>query len=339
MSDEQTTHVGVPSVPPPPGDRSGVLDVPSSDSEQMRRILDAMRLERTGDDTYAAESLPQLSGRIYGGQVLAQAILAADDTLVDDGDGPRLLHSAHGYFLRPGNADHGVTLAVERLHDGRSFSTRRSHAFQGGKPILSIIFSFQETQPGLEHHDPAPDAPDPETLPSAIDLFESVDHPVARFMSSTAAFDIRHVGPSIYLGPDPDRSDTQMLWMRARAPLPEGSSQLLHRALLAYACDQVMLEPVLRRQGLTWRTDGLSMASLDHSMWWHRELRVDDWLLFVQRSPSAQGGRGLGTAEVYDRSGALVSTIGQEGMVRVPEPQPHVSGSGPGEQWRRPSLR
>ncbi|MGO1173889.1 MAG: acyl-CoA thioesterase [Actinomycetaceae bacterium] len=337
MSGEQ---VGIPEVPPPPGaSRHGVLEVPGSDSAQMTTILDSLRLERTGEDTYAAGSLPQLSGRIYGGQVLAQAILAADDTLVDDGDGPRLLHSAHGYFLRPGNAEHGVTLAVERLHDGRSFSTRRSHAFQDGKPILSIIFSFQEDQPGLDHQDPAPKAPDPESLPSALDLFDSIDHPVAKFMSSTAAFDIRHVGRQLYLAPDPDRSRTQMLWMRARSPLPEQTSQVLHRALLAYACDQIMLEPVLRRQGLSWRTKGLSMASLDHSMWWHRPVRVDEWLLFVQRSPSARGGRGLGTAQVYDRAGLHVATIGQEGMVRVPEPAPDTAGTGSDEEWRRPSLR
>ncbi|MGC5615953.1 acyl-CoA thioesterase [Georgenia sp. Z1491] len=337
MSGDAPSRVGVPSVPPPPGARHGVLDVPDSDSAQMRQILDSLRLERTGPDSFAGGSLPQLSGRIYGGQVLAQALLAADDTLTDDG--PRYLHSAHGYFLRPGRSQDGVTLAVEQLHDGRSFSTRRTHAFQHGKPILSIISSYQKSQPGLDHHDPAPQAPDPETLPSAIDLFESVDHPVARFMSSTAAFDIRHVGGNLYLGPDPDRAERQMLWMRARTPLPESTSQLLHRALLAYACDQVMLEPVLRRQGLAWRSEGLSMASLDHSMWWHREVRVDEWLLFVQRSPSAQGGRGLGTAEVYDRSGALVSSIGQEGMVRVPDPDPPLAASGPDGEWRRPSLR
>jgi acyl-CoA thioesterase-2 len=309
------------------------IAMPSSSSEQMRLILDSLRLTRTGEDTFAGDSLPQLSGRIYGGQVLAQALVAADDTLPAPGpdDGPRQLHSVHGYFLRPGSTADGVTLAVERLHDGRSFSTRRTHAFQSGKPILSFISSYQVDQPGGEHALAAPDAPAPEDLPSAIDLFESLDHPVAKFMSSTAAFDIRHVGRSLYVGPDPERSDHQMLWMRARSPLPEGTSQLIHRALLAYACDQVMLEPALRRLGLSWRTKGMSMASLDHSMWWHRELKVDDWLLFDQRSPSAQGGRALGSATVFDRHGRHVATIAQEGMLRVPDGPNAVAGTGSDE--------
>lgn len=325
---------------------SDTIEMPTSSSEQMRLILSSLRLRRIGSDAYAGDSLPQLSGRIYGGQVLAQALVAADDTLPAVGsgdgpghDGPRQLHSVHGYFLRPGSTADGVTLAVERLHDGRSFSTRRTHAFQSGKPILSFISSYQVDQPGGEHAATAPDAPAPEELRSAIDLFDSVDHPVAKFMSSTAAFDIRHVGRPLYLGPDPERSEHQLLWMRARSPLPEGTSQLIHRALLAYACDQVMLEPAIRRLGLSWRTKGMSVASLDHSMWWHRELKVDDWLLFDQRSPSAQGGRALGSATVFDRHGRHVATIAQEGMLRVPDTPVETSGTGPEESWRRPSLR
>ena len=246
----------------------------------------------------------------------------------------------HGYFLRPGRLDVPITFAVERLHDGRSFSTRRTHALQEGKPILSLISSYQEDQPGRDHGEDAPAAPDPEELTSAITLFDSVDHPVAKFMSSVAAFDIRHVGETVYMTPTRERADTQMLWMRARSPLPAGVTQLQHRALLAYACDQVMLEPVLRQHGLSWRTTGLSVASLDHGMWWHRPVSADEWLLFVQHSPSAQGGRGLGIAKVFDRGGAHVATIAQEGMVRVPDgEQAPVSGTDAGEEWRRPSLR
>ncbi len=317
-----------------------VLAVPDAGAEPLDSLLRTLRLERLGEDEYRGVSLPQMNGRIYGGQVLAQSILAAADTLAGDGDGSRELHSVHGYFLRPGKLDLPITFAVERLHDGRSFSTRRTHALQQGRPILSLISSYQEDQPGRDHGESAPAAPAPESLSSAIELFNAVDHPVAKFMSSIAAFDIRHVGEPVYLSAPDERTDTQMLWMRARTPLPAEVSQLQHRALLAYACDQVMLEPVLRRHGLSWRSRGLSVASLDHSMWWHRPVRADDWLLFVQHAPSAQGGRGLGIAKVFDRAGAHVATIAQEGMVRVPEDaEREVAGVRPDEEWKRPSLR
>ncbi|TRW43872.1 acyl-CoA thioesterase [Georgenia yuyongxinii] len=318
-----------------------VLSVPETDAEPLASVLRTLRLERLGGDEYAGSSLPQLNERIYGGQVLAQAIVAAADTLVGDGDGDgvRQLHSVHGYFLRPGKLGLPITFAVERLHDGRSFSTRRTHALQQGKPILSLISSYQEDQPGREHGGSAPAAPDPESLTSAITLFDTIDHPVAKFMSSIAAFDIRHVDESVYVQAPQARSDEQMLWMRARSPLPAGTTQLLHRALLAYACDQVLLEPVLRRHGLHWRTPGLSVASLDHAMWWHRPVRVDDWLLFVQHSPSAQGGRGLGIAKVFDRSGAHVATVGQEGMVRVPDDDDRPVPTDDDGEWHRPALR
>ncbi|RPF27735.1 acyl-CoA thioesterase [Georgenia muralis] len=323
------------------------LDVPQSDVEPMATVLRILRLGRLGPDRFTGTSLPQLSGRIYGGQVLAQSVLAAHATL--PADGARQLHSVHGYFLRPGKVDLPISFAVERLHDGRSFSTRRTHALQQDKPILSLISSYQEDQPGRDHASTAPAAPDPETLRSAITLFGEIDHPVAKFMSSIAAFDIRHVDQDVYLRPAGSAERTQMLWMRARSPLPAGLTQLQHRALLAYACDQVLLEPVLRRHGLSWRTRGLSVASLDHSMWWHRDVAVDDWLLFVQDSPSAQGGRGLGTAQVFDRAGTHVATIAQEGMVRVPDDDGAGSARATNEgaapetpadgEWRRPSLR
>ncbi|GAA4422942.1 acyl-CoA thioesterase II [Georgenia halophila] len=299
---------------------SQVLDVPTTTDEPLASVLRALRLTRLGPDEFSGTSLPQLTGRIYGGQVLAQSLLAAADTLPDDGGNPasRQLHSTHGYFLRPGRVEEPITFAVERLHDGRSFSSRRTHAIQRGKPILSLISSYQEQQPGRDHASVMPQTPDPETLPSALEMFGAMDHPVAKFLSSTAAFDLRHVGQDIYLRPAEEPTDRQMLWMRARSPLPDGITQLQHRALLAYACDQVLLEPILRRHSLSWRTEGLSMASLDHAMWWHRPVDAGTWLLYVEESPSAHGGRGLTFARVFDTGGSHVATIAQEGMVRVP---------------------
>jgi acyl-CoA thioesterase-2 len=263
-------------------------------------------------DAFTGRSLPQPSGRVFGGQVLAQALLAAGRTVSPT----RLPHSLHGYFLRAGDVREPIDFAVERLRDGRSFTARRTHALQGGVPILSMISSFQEEQAGLDYADEMPGAPDPDEVVSADDHLGGVDHPVAKFWTQESAFDVRHVGGSVYLGHTGDRTGRQMVWVRSREQLPD--DQLLHRALLAYACDQVMLEPVLRRSGESWASPGLSIASLDHAMWWHRDVRVDDWLLYVQSSPTAQGGRGLGAAQVFTRDGSLVASIAQEGMVRVP---------------------
>src|SRR3712207_1425824 len=286
---------------------------PDDTSDAMGRVLTALHLEQTGDDEFVGPSLPRPRGRVFGGQVLAQALMAAGRTAPEG----RLPHSLHGYFLRPGDVRQPITFAVERLRDGRSFTARRTHALQGGEPILSMITSFQEEQPGLDHGDPMPDAPPPDDVVSAFDVLRPVNHPMATFWTESAAFDLRHVESSLFLGPGLDRTDRQMVWVRARSAVPDDA--LLHRALMAYACDQVMLEPVLRRRGLSWITPGLSMASLDHAMWWHRPARVDEWLLYVQSAPSAQGGRGLTAAKVYAQDGSLVASIAQEGMVRVPD--------------------
>lgn len=265
-------------------------------------------------DTFLGPSLQVPTGRVFGGQVLAQAVIAAGRTV----DPARLPHSLHGYFLRAGDVAEPITFDVERMRDGRSFSARRTHARQGDGPILSMIASFQEHQSGVEFAERAPSSvPDPDDVTSAQEHLAAVDHPVARFWTESA-FDLRHVGGAVYVWPDDERTGRQLVWMRTRGPVPD--DQLLHRALLAYACDQVMLEPVLRHAGLSWSSPGLSIASLDHAMWWHRDVRVDDWLLFVQNSPSGQGGRGLGAARVFTRDGELVASIAQEGMVRVPTP-------------------
>jgi len=283
-------------------------------SEPLQAVLDVLDVQQVDADTYTGTNLPQPGGRVFGGQVLAQSLLAAARTVDDN----RLPHSLHGYFLRAGDVTQPITFAVERLRDGRSFSARRTHALQGGETILAMTTSFQTEQPGLEHADSPPAlAPPPEAVPSALELLGTTGHPVAEFWTQTNAFELRHVEEPIYLGPAPVATDRQMVWMRARGRVD--GPQVLHRALLAYACDQVMLEPLLRRHGLSWATRGLSIASLDHAMWWHRPVRVDQWLLYVQSAPSAHGGRGLSSAQVYTEVGTLVASIAQEGMIRVPD--------------------
>lgn len=352
--------------------------VPFASEEPLGSVTRVLALaEGDGVDVFVGRSLPQLSGRVYGGQVMAQGLLAAAATLpreagagdaaspapgtgphpADDlavatpasGAGPhqgapsgpgarpeaaragallpvREPHSLHAYFLRGGRLKEPIEFHVERLHDGRSFSQRRTTAVQDGEVLLAMISSYQLPQEGEDVQIPPPVVPAPEDLPSAIEIFRSVNHPAARFLGRTAAFDVRHVQGGIYLRPDAVRRDRQQLWLRARGKVPASATQTVHRALLTYVCDQVMLEPALRSRGLSWRTRGMSLATLDHAQWFHRDVDANDWLLVVQDSPTSQGGRAMGRARVYDRAGRLLSTIGQEGMVRVPGAGQDVGG-------------
>jgi acyl-CoA thioesterase-2 len=267
---------------------------------------------RTSEDIFTGPSQSMPNGRVFGGQVLAQALIAAIRTV----DADRVVHSLHGYFLRPGDATQGITFAVDRLHDGRSFSTRRTQAYQNGVPILSVIQSFQVEGDGLEHQVEMPSGlPDPESLPSAAEVLSTVDHPVARTWARERAFDMRHVPSPIYFAVEGERVAHQAVWLKSLGPLPDDPN--IHRAALAYASDYTVLEPILRRHGIAWARPDLKLASLDHAMWWHRFARVDEWLLYTQRSPSASGGRGLSLGEIYDRGGRLVASVAQEGMVRA----------------------
>jgi acyl-CoA thioesterase-2 len=268
---------------------------------------------RTSEDIFTGPSQWTAHGRVFGGQVLAQSIVAADRTV----DADRAAHSLHGYFLRPGDTSLPITFSVDRIHDGRSFSTRRTQAYQKGLPIFSMISSFQTDGPGIDHQIDMPvDVPDPETLPSIADQLGHIDHPIAQNWAYARPFDIRHIGKPIYLLADDNHVEHQAIWMKAISRLPDSPN--LHRAALAYASDYALLEPVFRRHGIAWMTPGLSSASLDHAMWWHRPGRADEWFLYLQESPSAQGGRGLATGRMYSQDGVLMATVAQEGMVRVP---------------------
>ena len=287
--------------------------------QTVERLLEVLDLDstqaRTTEDIFTGSSHPMPSGRIYGGQVLAQALLAAERTLPED----RAVHSMHGYFLRPGDASQGITISVDRIHDGRSFSTRRAQAYQNGVPIFSMIASFQDADPGVEHAEAMPEGiPAPESLAPDEDRVQGLPGGTARMLSDRAA-DVRHVGSPMYLPSDDERAPRQAVWMRLRAPLPD--DQRLHRAALAYLSDMTIQESILRAHGVYWALPGLKVASLDHAMWWHRPARVDEWLLYVQESPNARGGRGLATGRIFTREGALVASVAQEIMIRVPDAQ------------------
>jgi len=292
----------------------------SPDSTPIEMLLGLLNLSqadgaRTEEDIFVG--LGQESAvhpRLFGGQVLAQSLIAASKTV----DENRLVHSMHGYFLRPGDAASPITFGVQRLRDGRSFSARRTHAYQGGQTILSMIASFQVPDHGIEHQAGMPgNIPGPEDVPSAADILGSIDHPVAQSWAYERPFDIRHVGESIYLAVRGERVAHQAVWVKTTGPMPE--DQNLHRAALAYVSDYTLLEPSLRKHGINWSKPGLSVASLDHAMWWHRPVKVDEWLLYVAESPSASGARGLNFGRFFDRNGVLVASVAQEGMIRIPD--------------------
>lgn len=329
----------MPSWPSPGADRpDGLLS-------SLLAVLDLTPhgCDAAGQDVFSGDSLPQPHGRVFGGQVLAQAVVAASRTIGDGSSGAvapddpspapvegpesRPLHSMHGYFLRPGDSSLPISFTVERLRDGHSFSARRVHALQHDRPILSMIASFQAPAGGTDDFDPMPDVPGPEDLPPTTEIlgtdaappaWRAPQGPVdpgarawARRWARSRPIELRHV-PVDALPPEKG----QAVWLRAVDPLPD--EPVLHRAVLAFASDDSLLEPVLARHGLTWASRGLRVASLDHAMWWHRAARVDDWLLYRQRSPSVSSARGLALGQIFRRDGVLAATVAQEGMVRAP---------------------
>jgi len=293
-----------------------VTDAAAAPSDPVTTLLSVLDLAasdaRTTEDIFVGASQPMPHGRVYGGQVLAQSIVAAQRTV----DADRSAHSLHGYFLRPGDATKPITFSVDRIHDGRSFSTRRTQAFQNGVPIFSMIASFEVESPGLDHQSPMPEGlPAPEDLPAAssasdavvsLDRSDTWDRPVEH----------RHIPAEAYGGGD-GALLRHAVWMRTSRRLPDDPA--LHRAAMVYMTDMSIQETVLRAHDVTWATPGLKLASLDHAMWWHRDGRADEWMLYVQESPSARGGRGLTQGRIYSRDGVLLASVAQEVMVRVPQ--------------------
>jgi len=287
-------------------------------------LLGVLDLTPNKDNLFIGKSFTApVADRVYGGQVLAQAVLACGRTV----DSERPPHSLHAYFLRQGSVNLPIEFEVENLHDGHSFSARRVRALQDGAPILSATASFQEVQPGYDAQVNMPrNVPPPEAGESHREVLRDSNFPNADWWGRDAAFEFVQVAPPIILESDPAASDRQMVWVRARGvvappPTSDVSEQLWHRALLAFACDQLLLEPAVRRAGMSWldlRKERIPFASLDHAMWWHRDLRVDEWLFFMQEAGSSFGGRSMGQARVYTQDGVLVASIAQEGMLRIP---------------------
>ena len=250
--------------------------------------------------------------RVFGGQVAGQALVAASRTIDEPG---RLVHSLHAYFLRPGDPSVPIVYEVDRIRDGKSFSTRRVVAIQHGRAIFNLQASFHDAEPGLEYGmEPPADVPPPESLPDHKERLAAYREQIGAWYESPRPIDIRYAPPDPALEPGVI-TDGQVVWMRANGTLPD--DPVLHACIVTYASDLTLLDTILRPFGKSWLTDEIMMASLDHAMWFHHPFRADDWLLYEQRAIASGGARGLSGAAIYTPDGQLAVSVVQEGLIRV----------------------
>ena len=280
--------------------------------DTLQTLLDLLDLEPLESDLFRGQAPKERRQRTFGGHVIGQALVAATRTVED-----RPAHSLHAYFLRPGDPKVPIIYDVDCIRDGRSFTSRRVVARQHGRAIYHMSVSFQTAEDGLEHQIEMPDVPLPDELPDERERRASVAHLIPeqsreRFMAERP-IEIRHVTQRAPVDPDP-APPVSRYWVKTRKPLPEGFDQ--HECVLAYASDMTLAETALWPHGLTWHSGKAVTASLDHSMWFYRPFRADEWLLFDQSSPSSFGGRGLNFGNIFSADGRLIAAMAQEGMIR-----------------------
>lgn len=286
--------------------------------KSFQELLSLIRLESLEVNLFRGESRDIGAPRVFGGQVLAQAVLAASATIEG-----RLIHSLHAYFLRGGDPAAPIVYDVDRSRDGGSFSARRVVAIQHGRPIFTLAASFQGPEDGLDHQFDAPNVPSPEELGAQHEAdSETLQHlpqKMRRWIDRFGPFEFRRVGEYNPSNPKPEKP-LQQIWFRLNGELPD--DPVLHRALLAYVSDFHLIGTATLPHGISWTLGNLVMASLDHAMWFHRDFRLDDWLLYSSDSPNMGSGRGLARGMIFDRSGRLLASTAQEGMIRIRQDQP-----------------
>ncbi|HUJ47610.1 MAG TPA: acyl-CoA thioesterase II [Rhizomicrobium sp.] len=281
----------------------------------VQQLMALLNLEPIEVNIFRGTSPQDLSQRVFGGQVLGQALVAAARTVEN-----RICHSLHAYFLLPGDPTVPILYEVDRSRDGKSFSSRRVVAIQHGRPIFNMAVSFQVEEPGLEHQIDAPPVPPPEDLPSEDDfrraIADKIPEQYREHFLRKRPIELRPVDRrDIFSGEK--RPPHQSVWVRATGPLADDIA--LHQCVLAYASDMTLLDTALMPHGINWFSNKIQIASIDHAMWFHRRFRADEWLLYVQDSPSASGARGFNRGLIYDRSGRIVASVAQEGLMRLHE--------------------
>jgi len=277
--------------------------------EVLDRLIELLDLEELEVNIFRGRNPQEDRQRVFGGQVAGQALVAAGRTVEN-----RVVHSLHAYFLRAGDPKIPILYEVDRIRDGKSFTTRRVVAIQRGRAIFHLSASFQKIEEGPEHQIPMPAAPDPDTLaPRAEWMSErlgSMPEPIKQWLLRDRPIEVRYV--------EPESNETsparQLVWIRARGRLPD--SLLLHQCVVAYASDLTLLDTAQLPHGIVWADPRYQVASLDHAMWFYRAFRADEWLLYAQESPCATGARGFCTCNLFTRDGKLVVSVAQEGLMR-----------------------
>ena len=283
-------------------------------NDSLDALLALLDLEPLEVNIYRGQNRDLGTGRVYGGQVFAQALVAARRTV----DGNREAHSAHGYFILPGDLDAPIVYFVDRLRDGSSFTTRRVTAIQHGQTIFNLSASFHVTEEGPAHQSEMPEVAHPDTLTPELELIremaDSIPESLRSVLTQARPIDIRPVDPIDLLRAE-KREPIRRAWFRAVGQLPDES--WIHQAVLAYASDYGLLVTALQPHGISYRARGLQLASLDHSLWMHRPFRADEWLLYSTDSPVTRGARAFVRGTIHSQSGELVASVAQEGLIRL----------------------
>jgi acyl-CoA thioesterase-2 len=276
------------------------------------RLVDLLDLERIEVDIFRGKQPTESLQRVFGGQVAGQALVAAGRTVPSD----RPVHSLHAYFLRPGDPGVPIVYEVDRIRDGRSFTTRRVVAVQHGKAIFNLQASFQVVEDGFEHEQPMPQVPAPESLERLEVRMAPYADELGGWYARPRPIDVRYVGDPPRVAKESGYREPQsQVWMRADGTLPD--DPLLHVCAVTFASDMTLLDSTLMRHGRAWGLDVVG-ASLDHAMWFHRPFRADEWFLYAQESPWTGGSRGLARGSIYTREGRLAVSVVQEGLLRAP---------------------
>ena len=280
----------------------------------IHNLIELLTLNRVSDTQFVGKSQDLGFPKVFGGQVVGQSLSAAAQTVSED----RFPHSLHSYFIRPGDAKQTIDYDVETVRDGGSFSVRRVIARQNGDTILVMTASFQKFEDGLSHQEAMPNVPGPENFKSELSLFqrhaEEIPERIRSLLTAERPIEYRIVENQNPFRPRPGLPARHM-WIRSVSPLPD--NELVHQSMLAYTTDYGFLETALQPHGISIGNPGLQIASLDHSIWFHRPFRLDDWLLYVADSPSASGARGFVRGKIFDREGNLVASTAQEGLIRL----------------------
>jgi len=292
---------------------------PKSPEDLVAALTALLDVETLDTDLYRGARQPGGVGRVFGGQVIAQALQAAQRSV-----GDKDAHSLHAYFMRPGDENFPIVYQVKRDFDGRSFATRRVVASQQGQPILTMTASFQTPEDGLHHQNAMPDVPPPETLKSERELRQAIAHQVPErfrdfFTRRQNAIEMRPLYPRSWFAPE-KRAPNNAAWFRVAAPI--GDDPALHRAALAYASDMALLATRMMPHGVNWLMPEMQTASLDHALWIHEPFRADQWLLYTTDSPWAGHARGMNRGSIFTADGRLVASTAQEGLIRRRAPKP-----------------